>query len=163
MERRDDPWKNLFGFTPEDFFEDFERMFDELFSHLDDESEPAVWGFSVSQRPGEEPEIRRFGNVRSRGESYDVEGDRTPLIDVFDHEDDVQVIVEMPGVSREDIELDASDTRLRIRAEGELRKYNEAVKLPPRVDPESASAEYRNGVLQVTLEKSGESHRVDVK
>lgn len=156
--RRNDPWEELFGFTPDELFRDFDRMFDELFSHLEESDEDsAVWGFSVQSRPGEEPEVRRFGNVKPTPEvgeeaEYDVEQDHTPLIDVFEDGDEVRVVVEMPGVSKEDVRLDATPSRLRVRADGETRRYDEAVDLPRRVDPESASAGYTNGVLQVTLD-----------
>lgn len=170
--RRKDPWGELFGFDPDDLFRDFDRMFDELFTHLEESDEDsAVWGFSVKSRPGEEPEVRRFGNVKPSPEvgeesGYDVESDRTPLIDVFEDGDQVRVVVEMPGVSREDVQLDATPSRLRVRADGEMRRYDESVDLPSRVDPESASAEYTNGVLQVTLDAAEDDEgpvRIDVE
>jgi HSP20 family protein len=42
---------------------------------------------------------------------------------------------------------------LTIRVDTEKRKYQKVVDLPEKVDPNSARASYKNGVLEVTLDK----------
>jgi HSP20 family protein len=59
----------------------------------------------------------------------------------------------MPGVNKDDIELNADETSLEIKAEGENRKYYEVVSLPAEVIPDSAKARYNNGVLEVVFRK----------
>ena len=46
-----------------------------------------------------------------------------------------------------------SDDKLIIQAESGDRKYYKEVKLPAKVKVESAKANYKNGVLEVKLEK----------
>ncbi|MFM9105670.1 MAG: Hsp20/alpha crystallin family protein [Chloroflexota bacterium] len=81
----------------------------------------------------------------------------------------------MPGVSPADVEITVIGDRLRIR--GELRDdaeqrdpdsrwilrerrfgaFERSVSLPAAVKPESASAEFRDGVLTITLPKADEA------
>jgi len=67
----------------------------------------------------------------------------------------VRVIAELPGVEKEDIDLRATETSLTISAESQHRKYYKELRLPTPVNPKSAKATYRNGVLEVSLPKAG--------
>lgn len=159
-EDRDDPWDDFFEFTPEDLFRDFERMFDELFSQMSEMSddESTVWGFSVSQRPGEDPEVRSFGGVGGDGPSAEPDPsggfEHSPLVEAFDTGDEVEVIAEVPGASEDDVSVEASPRSIRVSAETELGALEETVELPAEVDPGTVSKGYNNGVLRVALEKA---------
>jgi HSP20 family protein len=115
--------------------------------------EPFIYGFSMTQHPGEAPKVREFGNVQPFGKRVRMEEERTPLIDVMETKDEVHIIAEMPGVDRTDVQLEATESRLDIRAQNEARKYSESVELPVKVDRNSAKATYRNGVLEVRLKR----------
>ncbi len=157
--RRDweDEWDRLF----DEFFGRF-SFFDEIFERMmrdiedimrraeSGEIRPIVRGFSIRIGPDGKPEIREFGTKPTIREGVE---ERKPLVDVIETDDEVQVIAEMPGVSKDDIELNATETSLEIRAESENRKYYEVVELPAEVDPDSAKARYNNGVLEVILKK----------
>jgi len=106
----------------------------------------------MSQRPGEEPEVREFGNVHAAKGQFEI-GERKPLIDVFENEKTVQVVAEMPGIEKDDVELSIEGRDLDIHAQREERKYHETVELPADVDIDSAKATYKNGVLEITLNK----------
>lgn len=144
--------------TPFDIFSDFDEIFNEMIQDLDRMGEgehitgPFFYGFSMSQRPGEEPEIREFGNIRPEGGRIEI-GERKPLVDIFDTDKTVQVVAEMPGIEKDDVELDAEGNQLEIKASHGERKYHEVVELPADVDVESAKASYKNGVLDITLKK----------
>jgi len=58
-----------------------------------------------------------------------------------------------PGVIRPRIS-EATETEVRISAERGDRKYFKTVKLPARVRPETAKAQYKNGVLTIVIEKA---------
>ncbi|WP_457591114.1 archaeal heat shock protein Hsp20 [Geoglobus sp.] len=151
----DEDWfDEFFRFPFEEFDELFKRMmkeFDELIRTAElSEGKPIVRGFSIRIGPDGKPEIREFGTKPSIKEEID---QRKPLVDVIETDEEIQVIAEMPGVNKEDIELSASETKLEIKAEGENRKYYEVVDLPDEVDPDSAKARYNNGVLEVVLKK----------
>lgn len=80
-----------------------------------------------------------------------VSEERKPIIDVMKTGGDVRVIMEMPGVSKEAIEVNALETTLELKAECDGRLYNEKINLGCRVFPDSAKASYNNGVLEVVI------------
>ncbi len=129
---------------------------------------PYVYGFSITIGPDGKPIIKKFGNIKSiRGKPMITE-EREPLVDVFESDDEVTVVAELPGVEKDKISLEVTDDRrkLIIRASNSKRKYYKEVDLPAEVDPESAKANYKNGVLEVKLkkikkEKRGYEIRVD--
>ncbi|MEM1776413.1 MAG: archaeal heat shock protein Hsp20, partial [Nitrososphaerota archaeon] len=96
-----------------------------------------------------------FGNIRPRGrpEIVELTETREPLVDVFEEDDTVKVVAEVPGVEKEDINLNATEDMLIISVKTPQRKYYKEVELPAKVDPNSAKASYKNGVLEVTLKK----------
>jgi HSP20 family protein len=144
--------------NPFDMFGDFDEIFDEMLREFEKMepgehmSGPFFYGFSINQRPGEEPEIREFGNIRPEGGRIEI-GERKPLVDVFDGEKTVQIVAEMPGIEKQDVELSAEGRELEIKASHGDRKYHEFVDLPADVDVDSARASYKNGVLDITLNK----------
>ncbi|MFY9201974.1 MAG: Hsp20/alpha crystallin family protein, partial [Methanosarcina flavescens] len=82
----------IFGIDPlEDMDEMFERLSRAMGMNLKNFGQhPFVYGFSVTQRPGEEPEIREFGNIprfeqTETGEKHYIDT-RRPLIDVLEAE-----------------------------------------------------------------------------
>lgn len=94
----------------------------------------------------------------------------SPLTDVMEEDDKVVVTTDLPGVDKENVELDLRDNVLVISAgkgkeeeaekEGYLRKersfmrYYREISLPDGVTEEGASAQLKNGVLTVTLPKT---------
>ncbi|SFM59482.1 Hsp20/alpha crystallin family protein [Methanolobus profundi] len=140
-----------------------EHMMERFGFSLDDfEKQPFFYGFSVSGHPGEEPEIREFGNVFQDDEDDDefesviqqqFRGDaRKTLIDIFEMDDKVYVTVELPDVEKEDIGLNVTETVLELKAESEENSYSEDIELPSSVDPDTARATYLNGVLEVVMD-----------
>ncbi|MCY0883058.1 MAG: Hsp20/alpha crystallin family protein [Acidianus infernus] len=94
---------------------------------------------------------RSFREIKERLES--VPRIRKPLVDVVEKENEIKVIAELPGVNKEDIKVRVNGNKLIISAKSEDRQYYTEVELPAEVDEKSAKAVYRNGVLEVTLQK----------
>jgi HSP20 family protein len=158
----------IFGIDPlEDMDEMFERLSRAVGMNMENlGQQPFVYGFSVTQRPGEEPEIREFGNVpvfeqTETGEKRNL-NIRKPLIDVLEAEETVHVIAEIPGIEKENIKLNATDLILDIETIDGNPKYSERVELPVKVDPQSAKATYKNGVLEVTFKRLESSSRTSI-
>ena len=160
--RRRRPWWSDFF---EDIFEEFERI-DEIFRRFWEELPswreveenvkvygPYVYGFSISIGPDGKPVVREFGNVRPTRFGPRFVEEREPLVDVAEEDDEVVVVAELPGVEKEDIELNATEKELIISVDTERRKYYKRLELPAEVDPKSARASYRNGILEVRLKK----------
>ncbi|AGK61425.1 Molecular chaperone (small heat shock protein) [Archaeoglobus sulfaticallidus PM70-1] len=154
-------WDDIFDEMFEMFSFPFSEEFDEIFKRITrdfneifrsmPESKPIIRGFSIRIGPDGKPEIKEFG-TKFEGGIKGIE-ERKPLIDVMETDEEVQIIAEMPGVNKEDIDLNATETTLEIKADGENRKYFETVELPAEVIPESAKARYNNGVLEVVMKK----------
>ncbi len=67
--------------------------------------------------------------------------------------DKVKVIVELPGVDKQDIDLRSEDRELTISVDTERKRFCKQLELPCDVLEDSAVAEYRNGVLTVFMDK----------
>ncbi|MDW5561616.1 MAG: archaeal heat shock protein Hsp20 [Methanomassiliicoccus sp.] len=154
--KRRTSWDDLFGSFDEDFEEMRARM-DALMEgfmngRIDTSTnQPIVYGFSMRVGPDGKPHIEEFGNTSPEvtGEG----GAREPLTDIIEEKERVRVIIELPGVDKEDIQLHVEDRVLDISVDKEDRKFSKELELPSAVDPDSASASYKNGVLEVTLKR----------
>ena len=71
-----------------------------------------------------------------------------------DREKDIVFTIDMPGVSKKDIDIHIEEHSIKVSAEnGGKRKYNYSRKFKPAVDPETAKATFTNGVLDITVTK----------
>ena len=102
----------------------------------------------------------------ARGETW---SGFAPQVDVTETDKDVKVCAEIPGVEAKDIDVSVEDGTLRIRREkkyereenekGQYRmersygSFERAIPLPVEVDEAKAKAEFKNGVLRLTLPK----------
>jgi HSP20 family protein len=111
---------------------------------------------------------RLFGNVYLRDEDTAFRGTWAPPVDIFETDNhDLVVRAELPGMSREDIEVSVENSTLVLKGE---KKFDAEVKeehyrrvertygafhrsftLPNTVDTNKVSADYKNGVLTVKL------------
>ncbi len=114
---------------------------------------PIVYGYSVTIGPDGKPVVREFGNVRSgEGRPWKaVQDKREPLVDVVSSGKDVRVIAELPGVSKEDIDVTVNDKSVVISVDREGRGYYKELELPGVVEPKGARSTYNNGILEVTI------------
>ncbi|MCS7108769.1 MAG: Hsp20/alpha crystallin family protein [Sulfolobales archaeon] len=139
---------------------EFEREFEDMFRAFDiGESgerpfKPYVYGFRITVGPDGKPKVEEFGNVKRIGSKPKIAEEIEPLVDVIEEEDIIKVVAEMPGVEKEKVKVKATEDTLTIQGTNTNRKYYKELKLPANVKPETAKATYRNGVLEVTLEKA---------
>ena len=111
-----------------------------------------VYGFSIRTLAGK-PVIESFGNIRETAKGPVVEEVREPIVDIFDEEDHISVIAELPGVSEDEIKVEVAGDILNLIASDSDRKYAKEILLPGKVKPESVKTSYRNGILEITMEK----------
>ena len=109
--------------------------------------------------PDGKPHVKEFGNVKAStmGTSPILSSEREPLVDINTNDKEVKVIVEMPGVKKENIKVNAYDSSVEISTDDPQRKYREVIDLPPEADIETASSRYNNGVLEVVFNKKQQS------
>ena len=78
----------------------------------------------------------------------------TPLIDIFQEENWITIIVEIAGFNKETFKIDVKDQKLTLSAKGNNRRYYKSLNLPKVVIPNAMSTKYNNGVLQIKLRKA---------
>ena len=84
-------------------------------------------------------------------------------IDVYEDDDVVRLVADLPGVEKSDLTLQCDGTTLTISAHTGHREYDDRVRLPATVDEHSAEATFNNGVLHVTFDREAESAAIDVE
>jgi HSP20 family protein len=111
---------------------------------------------------------RLFGNVYLRDEDTAFRGTWVPAVDIFETENhDLVVRAELPGLSREQIEVTVENSTLVIkgdkkfdaevkeeqyrRIERTYGQFHRSFTLPNTVDTSKVSADFKHGVLTVTL------------
>jgi HSP20 family protein len=97
----------------------------------------------------------------------------TPALDVQEDKDSFKVRVELPGLKREDIEVSLQDGAVVIsgerkeetvsegtevhRQERRYGKFTRTLALPVAVSEDKVAAQYKDGILTVTLPKAEEA------
>jgi HSP20 family protein len=164
----------------DDMRREMERQFEDMFKNIQDKAPkdlireyetagggkvreygPFVYGYSMTIGPDGKPKVREFGNVKSpfssRGGGFFarplISSEREPLADVTTTDKEVKVIVEMPGVSKENIKVNAYDNSVEVTTTDPERKYHEIVEVPPETDIETVKSTYKNGILEVIFKK----------
>src|SRR5881392_1193665 len=96
----------------------------------------------------------------------------SPALDLYQSNDNVVAVVELPGMRKEDIDISLHDGTLTIsgerrrestngetaqRSERYVGTFRRSIALPTRVDATKVSAIYQEGILNVTLPKAEEA------
>jgi HSP20 family protein len=157
---------------------EMERIFQEQFTDIDEtkvpkdlvreyqtpeggkvrEVGPLVYGYSMTVGPDGKPKVREFGNIRSPTMGFAnkplISGETEPLADVTTTDKDVKVVVEMPGIEKKDIKINAHDNTVEVfTIDTAQRKYRKIIEVPSEADIETARSTYKNGILEIVLNK----------
>jgi len=128
---------------------------------------PIVYGYSMTIGPDGYPHIREFGNIKKSRSSQQkgprnqldvgtgprIRSEREPLADINMTDKEIKVILEMPGVKKEDIRLDLYGNNLEISTTHGQRKYKRNLEIPSDANVDSARSTYNNGILEITFDK----------
>jgi HSP20 family protein len=114
---------------------------------------------------------RTFGRPERRGAPM-VRG-WAPSIDMFDRENEVVVRADIPGMSKEDIDISVRGNALTISGEQKSEekideddyhyrersygRFQRNIALPEGVDAENIKASYKDGTLEITMPKTEEA------
>ena len=109
---------------------------------------PFIAGFSFNMGPEGKPSVQLFGNNPMAGGGF-----RSPINEqvVDEKSGTLRLLLEMPGVEKQDIKVEATDDSAVITAENEQKKYRAEVSLDAPVRPDSGKAEYKNGMLEISF------------
>ena len=157
MERQfEQAFKNLQTNAPKDLVREYETPEGGKVREVG----PLVYGYTMTIGPDGKPVVREFGNIKSplRGGPNaigmpSISSEREPLSDVSTTDKEVKVVVEMPGVSKENIKIQAYDNKVEITSNDPKRKYHEIVDIPPDADIETVKSKYNNGILEIVFKK----------
>ncbi|HEX9786592.1 MAG TPA: Hsp20/alpha crystallin family protein [Candidatus Binatia bacterium] len=104
---------------------------------------------------------------------------RTPVVDVFEEKDDIVVKAEIPGMDKDNIEVNLTDHTLTIKGEKKKaeevkeenyyrseRRYGSFVRtldLSREVQADKVKAKFKDGVLEVRMPKTEEAKAKEIK
>jgi HSP20 family protein len=108
-----------------------------------------------------------FRGARGTDEDWALGGSWAPAVDIYEHDGNIVLKAELPGVDPKDVDVRVENNTLTLRGE---RKHDQEVKrenyhrversygsftrsftLPNVVDTNNIKAEYKDGVLRMTL------------
>jgi len=79
---------------------------------------------------------------------------REPLVDVFDEDDLLLIIAELPGVAKKDVQIEIHHGLLKLSTATKGRRYAKELELPCPIDEGTLESAYKNGVLEIKLRKA---------
>jgi len=103
----------------------------------------------------------------------------SPTVDFYEEKDDIVVKAELPGIDKNNVEVNLTDHTLTIK--GEKKKEEEvkeknyyrsersygsfvrALELPTNVHADKVKATFKDGVLEVRLPKTEEARKKEIK
>ena len=110
-----------------------------------------------------------------------VEDDREwlPSVDVSETKNDLVIKAELPGLDPKDIDISMNNGYLTIKGEKKNEKeerdenyhliersygsFTRSVRLPREVQSDKITASFKNGILKITLPKSEEAKKKEIK
>jgi len=114
-----------------------------------------------------------------RRRAVSTEGVISPNVDIFERGNELVILVELPGVKKEEIELVISDDRLIVK--GEIKKpegvkeedyilnersygsFTRSINLPSDIDKSSVKASFNNGILEISMLRKEEAKPKEIK
>ncbi len=133
-------------------------------------------------RPNVDLQSKNFSDILDEffNESLNYRKDSfMPSVDISETENEFEVSVALPGMKKEDITVDLENGRLSIsgerkfeneengknfhRVESSFGSFNRSFQLPDTINEDSIEAKYNNGVLNITIAKSEEKVKKQIK
>jgi HSP20 family protein len=131
-----------------------------------------VYGYSMTIELDDKPRVRRSRNIRndsvgSSGSSKkrkevskynrpQITSEREPLVEVNVYDKEVRVVLEMPGLSKEHIKIQAYKNSVEISSDHPQRKY-QVIDIPRVADIKTIRSTYKNGILEIVFKKKEKS------
>jgi HSP20 family protein len=171
---RENPFREIY-----DVRKAIEKMFEESFEEMETKAPkdlvreyktsegrkvkefgPIVYGYSMTIGPDGKPRVKEFGNVKpphvlgpGSVAKPRITSEREPLVDVITTDKEVKVTVEMPGIAKENIKLNAYENNVEVKCDDPQRKYHRVIAIPHEADIETVKSSYKNGILEIIFKK----------
>ena len=114
-----------------------------------------------------EKEVEKIFDTFSRANSF------SPACEIRDEEKNFLISIDVPGLSKEELEIEVKDNQLHVsgerkqksgtekdtvlRSEKRFGKFSRAFSLPQNVNTEAIQARFENGVLEIAIPKEEKS------
>lgn len=135
---------------------------------------PDLWNWSpLGQLSSLRDEINRLFEAPADGSGSDVFNLWSPALDLYENNDALVLRAELPGMKKEEIDISLHENSITIsgerknekkyegsetsRSERFFGRFQRTLGLPKKVDPAGVKANYRDGILTVTLPKAEEA------
>ncbi len=132
------------------FLEEVAKDFSEYSGNLAPNAEPITYKFNIEVNPNKQPATLRIPNID--------EEPRDLLVDTIEKEAEVSIIAEMPGVAKNDIKIIASHNEIMVE-HNTKPNFNRRIRLKGTINPDSGIAKFRNGILELTFNKSAYTNK----
>jgi HSP20 family protein len=162
-----DIWKNprigrsLFEEMDREFAE-AEHMLNGMFrivpdivpSGINSEDFPYYYGYQITIGPNGRPKINEFGNVKLGSKGFVEQNDvREPLVDnvLNKKQNTLTITAEMPGVDKENINVNVTGQHVTLHAEKGDKKYHADIPIDINLDESTTKAVFLNGILELKI------------
>lgn len=151
-------WKDRDEKTPFDILEELKEI-EKIINKLEQQPhkdnrpyQPHVYVVIIAD-PKLSAKLQETTNIYKPQKDEGPEGQKDPLVDVFDEKDKVLVVAEAPNTKKEDIELEETGGFLTVYVKKPQRRLFKTIELPAEIKVEEAKINCKNGVLAVVLPK----------
>jgi HSP20 family protein len=123
---------------------------------------PLIYGYTMTIGLGGKPRVQEFGNMkqptvwRPYGTLVpQITPEIEPLAEVTELQNQVKITLELPGVDKNDIRINAYEDKVEVTAESRnnKKKYSKTLDLLIGTDINSAHSTFKNGILEITFDR----------
>jgi HSP20 family protein len=121
-----------------------------------------VYGYSMTVELDDKPRVSNRSSKKRKGVSEyngpQITSEREPLAEINVYDKEVKVVLEMPGVSKENIKIQAYKNSVAVSSDHSQRKY-QVIDIPRVADINTIRSTYKNGILEIVFKKKEKSKR----
>ncbi|MFX0050451.1 MAG: Hsp20/alpha crystallin family protein [Candidatus Hermodarchaeota archaeon] len=191
MNRKRRNFDNFWNFNFDEIFQSFQEDMDAMMKSASSEYQedgPITFGYSFHVGPDTEyqPEIRQWGNLNDFRRKQGLPELKLPFglssrlslptssslpidhyIDIIDEENYLKIIVEVPGFTKDNLNVEVNElgSEITLKGESKLRKLNKTIQLPSKIEAKTTKSSIKNGVLEIRgkkIEKSSKKFKLKI-
>lgn len=149
-------------------FEKLEGMVNEIIGKMlenqeSNSNQPLVIGFALKMGENNQPLMQEFNNFKeSETETEETE----PLVEMQSQEKTFLITIELPGVKKEEIDLQTKSRAVTVSAWNKNRNYFKNISLPEEINTKQTKARFKNGILEIQLLKkkpSAQTNKIKIE
>jgi len=106
--------------------------------------------FSTEDHATPKATVRQAGQPEA-ARSRPVQSVREPHVDTFEEADHFLIVAEMPGVSKDNIELRFSESSMLLIGLSTMTRYEKAIAIPENTSREDVTVITNNGIVEIRL------------